>query len=137
MPIGTSHDLQVGQLTYAIGNPFGLDQSITTDIVSALGRRIEGANGRPIQGVIQTSGRSTPATPAAPCWIAGLVDRHEHGDPQSVGHLRRHRFRHPRGRNQPSGTAIDPARQSRSDPGSAWESPRTSWCNNSASTRAC
>jgi S1-C subfamily serine protease len=53
--VGTSHDLQVGQTTLAIGNPFGLDQSLTTGIISALGREIESTNGRPIRGVIQTS----------------------------------------------------------------------------------
>jgi S1-C subfamily serine protease len=53
--VGTSHDLQVGQTTLAIGNPFGLDQTLTTGIISALGREIESTNGRPIQGVIQTS----------------------------------------------------------------------------------
>ena len=39
--VGSSADLQVGQLIYAIGNPFGLDQTLTTGIVSALGREIE------------------------------------------------------------------------------------------------
>jgi S1-C subfamily serine protease len=53
--VGTSQDLQVGQTTLAIGNPFGLDQTLTTGIISALGREIESTNGRPIQGVIQTS----------------------------------------------------------------------------------
>ncbi|NTV83648.1 MAG: 2-alkenal reductase, partial [Bacteroidales bacterium] len=41
IPIGTSHDLQVGQKVFAIGNPFGLDQSLTTGVISALGRQIE------------------------------------------------------------------------------------------------
>src|SRR5262249_17335661 len=58
--IGKSHDLKVGQLTFAIGNPFGLDLSMTTGIVSALGREIESANGRPIRGVIQTSAPINP-----------------------------------------------------------------------------
>jgi S1-C subfamily serine protease len=53
--LGTSQDLQVGQTTLAIGNPFGLDQTLTTGIISALGREIESTNGRPIRGVIQTS----------------------------------------------------------------------------------
>jgi S1-C subfamily serine protease len=64
--IGTSHDLQVGQKTYAIGNPFGLDQTLTTGIVSALGRQIESANGRPIEGVIQTSAAINPGNSGGP-----------------------------------------------------------------------
>jgi S1-C subfamily serine protease len=64
--IGTSHDLQIGQKTYAIGNPFGLDQTLTTGIVSALGREIESANGRPIQGVIQTSAAINPGNSGGP-----------------------------------------------------------------------
>jgi S1-C subfamily serine protease len=53
--VGTSQDLQVGQTTLAIGNPFGLDQTLTTGVISALGREIESTNGLPIGGVIQTS----------------------------------------------------------------------------------
>ena len=52
--MGTSKDLQVGQKVYAIGNPFGLDQTLTTGIVSALNREIESVTQRPIRGVIQT-----------------------------------------------------------------------------------
>ena len=48
--VGTSHDLKVGQVTYAIGNPFGLDQSLTNGIISALGREVNAGNGRPIHG---------------------------------------------------------------------------------------
>jgi S1-C subfamily serine protease len=58
--IGTSHDLKVGQKAFAIGNPFGLDQTLTTGVVSALGRQIESANGRTINGVIQTSAAINP-----------------------------------------------------------------------------
>jgi S1-C subfamily serine protease len=64
--VGTSHDLQVGQKTFAIGNPFGLDHSLTTGIVSALGREIESANGRPIRGVIQTSAAINPGNSGGP-----------------------------------------------------------------------
>ncbi|MEE8556854.1 MAG: trypsin-like peptidase domain-containing protein [Myxococcota bacterium] len=52
--IGTSHDLVVGQQVYAIGNPFGLDHTLTTGVISGLGREIESVTRRPIQGVIQT-----------------------------------------------------------------------------------
>jgi S1-C subfamily serine protease len=64
--VGSSHDLKVGQNTYAIGNPFGLDQTMTTGIVSALGRQIEAANGRPIRGVIQTSAALNPGNSGGP-----------------------------------------------------------------------
>jgi S1-C subfamily serine protease len=64
--VGTSQDLQVGQKTLAIGNPFGLDQTLTTGIVSALGREIESASGRPIQGVIQTSAAINPGNSGGP-----------------------------------------------------------------------
>jgi S1-C subfamily serine protease len=48
-----SHDLQVGQSVFAIGNPFGPDQTLTTGIVSALGRETSEQSGRSIKGVIQ------------------------------------------------------------------------------------
>jgi S1-C subfamily serine protease len=65
--IGSSHDLKVGQVTYAIGNPFGLDQTLTTGIVSALGREIEGDSGHaPITGVIQTSAAINPGNSGGP-----------------------------------------------------------------------
>ena len=60
IPIGTSKDLQVGQSVFAIGNPFGLDQSLTTGVISALGREIESVTRRPIQGVIQTDAAINP-----------------------------------------------------------------------------
>ncbi len=67
IPIGTSHDLKVGQITYAIGNPFGLDQTLTTGIVSALGREItDEASDQPIQGVIQTSAAINPGNSGGP-----------------------------------------------------------------------
>jgi S1-C subfamily serine protease len=64
--IGTSHDLQVGQVTYAIGNPFGLDQTMTVGIVSALDREIDAANGHPIRGAIQTSAAINPGNSGGP-----------------------------------------------------------------------
>jgi S1-C subfamily serine protease len=64
--VGTSRDLEVGQKAFAIGNPFGLDQTLTTGIVSALGRQIESASGRPIQGVIQTSAAINPGNSGGP-----------------------------------------------------------------------
>jgi S1-C subfamily serine protease len=64
--IGTSKDLQVGQSVYAIGNPFGLDQSLTSGVVSALGREIESVTRRPIQGVIQTDAAINPGNSGGP-----------------------------------------------------------------------
>jgi S1-C subfamily serine protease len=64
--VGTSQDLQVGQKALAIGNPFGLDQSLTTGVISALGREIESTNGRVIRGVIQTSAPINPGNSGGP-----------------------------------------------------------------------
>jgi len=66
IPIGTSHDLQVGQKVFAIGNPFGLDQTLTTGVISALGREIESVTRRPIQGVIQTDAAINPGNSGGP-----------------------------------------------------------------------
>src|SRR5215813_14724785 len=54
IPLGTSKGLQVGQKVLAIGNPFGLDRTMTTGIISSLGRSIESENGRVIEDMIQT-----------------------------------------------------------------------------------
>jgi len=54
IPLGTSKGLQVGQKVLAIGNPFGLDRTMTTGIISALGRSIQAPNGRIIDDIIQT-----------------------------------------------------------------------------------
>jgi S1-C subfamily serine protease len=66
IPIGTSHDLQVGQKVYAIGNPFGLDQTLTDGIVSALGREIDSVTKRPIKNVIQTNAAINPGNSGGP-----------------------------------------------------------------------
>ena len=55
LPIGRSDNLRVGQFAYAIGNPFGFDQTLTTGVVSALGREITSVMGTKIHDVIQTS----------------------------------------------------------------------------------
>ncbi len=66
IPVGTSHDLRVGQTVYAIGNPFGLSRTLTTGVVSALDRRLPTAGGREIQGVIQTDAAINPGNSGGP-----------------------------------------------------------------------
>ena len=66
LAIGSSRDLVVGQRVYAIGNPFGLDQTLTTGIVSALNREIESFNDRTIRGVIQTDAAINPGNSGGP-----------------------------------------------------------------------
>lgn len=65
-PLGDSENLQVGQSVYAIGNPFGLDQTLTTGIISALGREIESVAGIPIREVIQTDAAINPGNSGGP-----------------------------------------------------------------------
>jgi 2-alkenal reductase len=64
--IGTSGDLQVGQTAYAIGNPFGLEQTLTTGIVSALQRRLPTDTGRDLQDMIQTDAAINPGNSGGP-----------------------------------------------------------------------
>ena len=64
--IGSSNDLQVGQKVFAIGNPFGLEQTLTTGIVSAVGRTIRGVEGNPIEDVIQTDAAINPGNSGGP-----------------------------------------------------------------------
>jgi 2-alkenal reductase len=64
--IGSSAGLVVGQAAYAIGNPFGLDQSLTFGIISALDRRLPTSGGREIAGVIQTDAAVNPGNSGGP-----------------------------------------------------------------------
>ncbi len=66
VPIGTSHDLRVGQKVYAIGNPFGLDWTLTTGIVSALDRSLGEENGASIEHLIQTDAAINPGNSGGP-----------------------------------------------------------------------
>jgi S1-C subfamily serine protease len=64
--VGTSNDLEVGQKVFAIGNPFGFDQTLTTGVISGLGREIESVTHRPIEGVIQTDAAINPGNSGGP-----------------------------------------------------------------------
>jgi 2-alkenal reductase len=66
VPVGSIEDLQVGQIAYAIGNPFGLDQSLTMGIISALKRRLPTGGGREITDVIQTDAAINPGNSGGP-----------------------------------------------------------------------
>jgi S1-C subfamily serine protease len=64
--VGTSKGLQVGQKVIAIGNPFGFDHTVTTGIVSAIGRSIPGAGGVTIRDMIQTDASINPGNSGGP-----------------------------------------------------------------------
>ena len=64
--IGSSSDLLVGQSVFAIGNPFGLDHTLTSGLVSAVGREFQGIGGRPIKGCVQTDAAINPGNSGGP-----------------------------------------------------------------------
>lgn len=66
VPIGTSEDLLVGQKTLAIGNPFGLDHTLTTGVISALNRSIDTDDERTIDNLIQTDAAINPGNSGGP-----------------------------------------------------------------------
>ena len=66
VPIGTSGDLKVGQKVFAIGNPFGLDYTLTTGIKSALDRSMADENGATIKHLIQTDAAINPGNSGGP-----------------------------------------------------------------------
>lgn len=66
IPFGTSNDLKVGQKVLAIGNPFGFDRTLTTGIVSGLGRPIRTSSNIIIQGMIQTDASINPGNSGGP-----------------------------------------------------------------------
>jgi len=66
LPVGTSAALEVGQKVLAIGNPFGLDQTLTTGVISGLGREIKSVTQRSIFDVIQTDASINPGNSGGP-----------------------------------------------------------------------
>jgi S1-C subfamily serine protease len=66
LPLGESATLKVGQKVYAIGNPFGLDRTLTTGIISALDRSISGPDGPTINNLIQTDAAINPGNSGGP-----------------------------------------------------------------------
>ncbi len=66
VPLGSSHDLKVGQKVFAIGNPFGLDWTLTSGIVSALDRSLGGENGATIEHLIQIDAAINPGNSGGP-----------------------------------------------------------------------
>lgn len=66
VPLGSSHDLKVGQKVFAIGNPFGLDWTLTSGLVSALNRSLPGERGSLVEHLIQTDAAINPGNSGGP-----------------------------------------------------------------------
>jgi S1-C subfamily serine protease len=66
LPLGSSHDLRVGQSVFAIGNPFGLDWTLTKGIISALDRSLDAGDGLTIEHLIQTDAAINPGNSGGP-----------------------------------------------------------------------
>ena len=130
--VGTSSDLQVGQQAFAIGSPFGLDQTFTSGVISGLGREI---NSEPVPRPVRPAA-ADPADRRDPdrrqhqpgqlrrpaAGQCRATDRDEHRDLQQERGLRRGGLRRARGRREPVRARPDPRRagSSRSGWGSGW-----------------
>ena len=91
---GDSSRVLVGQKIMALGNPFGLERTLTTGIVSSLDRSLKAKNGRMIKGIIQTDAAINPGNSGGPLLeLAGPGHRHEHGHHQPGGPVGRDQLR--------------------------------------------
>jgi S1-C subfamily serine protease len=92
LPLGSSKDVHVGDPTIAIGNPFGLDRTLTTGVVSALQRQIQAPNGFAIKDVIQTDAAINPGNSGGPLIdaagrVIGINSQIETGGAGSQGNV--------------------------------------------------
>ncbi len=92
LPLGHSSQLQVGDPVVAIGNPFGLDRTVTSGIVSALQRQIQAPNGFSISNVIQTDAAINPGNSGGPLIdasgsVVGINSQIETGGGSSGGNV--------------------------------------------------
>jgi putative serine protease PepD len=88
--LGDSSGVQVGDPTYAIGNPYGLDRTLTTGVISALDRTISAPDGTPIGGVIQTDAALNPGNSGGPLLdgldrVIGVNSQIASGSPDGSG----------------------------------------------------
>ena len=94
IPFGRSADLLVGQKVLAIGNPFALSRTLTTGVVSGLGRPVSAVNGVIIREMIQTDASINPGNSGGPAaQFARRDDRHQHHHHLTDGRLGGNRFR--------------------------------------------
>ena len=92
LPLGDSNEVRVGQLSVAMGAPFGQEFTMTSGIVSAIGRNIRGEGEFTIPEVIQTDAAINPGNSGGPAaGPAGPGHRHQHPDTQQHGQFFRRR----------------------------------------------
>ncbi len=106
--LGDSSRLKVGQRVFAIGNPFGLERTLTTGIISSLNRELPTRNSRTIKSIIQIDAAINPGNSGGPLLDThGRADRHEHGHRQQDRTEHRRRLRHSGQHHRPRRAATD------------------------------